>query len=134
MFGFLIATRGLDRRYVELGRITRDKAIREWVKITAKPEHPAEDGTVGEIIDRYVAEEVPRRLRLGKIAKVTADEYCRQAPRSRSLELVGVPVERYDRWYGCGDLQPDPETRGGPEAARVFANYCHRFSYVIREG
>jgi hypothetical protein len=72
---FYRQTRGPERTYIELGRVTREQAIREWVKITSKPERPADDGTVGEIINRYVAEEVPRRLRLAKIAQITADEY-----------------------------------------------------------
>ena len=80
---FYRATRGEERGYVEFGRVTREQAIRAWVRITAKPDRPAEDGTVGEIIDRYIAEEVPRRLRLGKIAQITADEYRRQAPALR---------------------------------------------------
>ena len=68
------------------------------MKITAKPEHPGDDGTVGEIIDRYIAEEVPRRLRLGKIAKITADDYRRQAPRyGLSSERENSLVRRRNR-------------------------------------
>ena len=89
---FYRPTRGPERRYVELGRITREQAIRQWVKLTTKPEHAAADGTVGEIIDQYIREELPRRVRLEKMAKSTEYEYTGRRRRcTRSSERRKCP-------------------------------------------
>ncbi|HEV2042120.1 MAG TPA: tyrosine-type recombinase/integrase [Casimicrobiaceae bacterium] len=137
------ATRGEERSYVEFGRVTREQAIREWIKITAKPENPAEDGTVGEIIDRYVAEEVPRRLRLGKIAKITADEYRRQAPALRTefgaRKFARTPAESDRRdLLRTADvdayLRRLEGTKGASMANHLVATLSAAFSFARRAG
>lgn len=136
-------TRGAERPYIELGRVTREKAIREWVKITAKPEHPGGDGTVGEIIDRYITEEVPRRLRLGKIAKITADEYRRQVPAlrtefgARKFARTAAESDRHDVLRTAdvdAYLRRLEGTRGASMANHLVATLSAAFSFARRAG
>src|SRR5207244_996350 len=62
----------------------REQAIKFYVKARHRPA-PAVDGTVAELVDRYIRDELPRRIRLGKLKQITADEYTRQAPRLKDL-------------------------------------------------
>lgn len=48
------ATRGKARQFVPLGKVTREQAIREWVRLTAAKDDEAKAGTVGELIDRFL--------------------------------------------------------------------------------
>ena len=59
---FYRAGRGEKRTFVSFGKVSREKAIREYVKLTLTVA-PSQDGTVGELVDRYISEELPRRLR-----------------------------------------------------------------------
>jgi hypothetical protein len=68
-----------------LGKVSRDQAIRAYVKLRHLDGKPATVGTVGDLIDRYIRLELPRRLRLGKMKAITADEYQRQADELRAL-------------------------------------------------
>jgi Phage integrase family len=73
-----------DRKWTSLGKLTREQAIKAYVKLRHADE-PADGGTVGELIDAYIKRELPRRLRLGKLKEITADEYRRQAEELRTL-------------------------------------------------
>lgn len=47
-------TRGAGRKFVPLGKITREAAIRQWVEITKPVNDEAPAGTVGEIVERFL--------------------------------------------------------------------------------
>lgn len=55
---FYRATRGGRRTYVTIGKVSREDAIKAWVKITsaAAVNDSAAAGTVGELIDRFLRE------------------------------------------------------------------------------
>lgn len=93
---FFRSTKG-ERRFEPIGKVDREAAIKRWVKITGHRDEPAPDGTVASIIDDFVAEEIPRRVRLKKLAQVTADEYERLAPSLReefgSYKFALTPAE-----------------------------------------
>src|ERR1700687_5131324 len=140
---FYRATRGEERGYVELGRVTREQAIRAWVRITAKPDRPAGDGTVRESIDRNIAEEVPRRLRLGKIAQITADEYRRQAPAlrkefgERKFARTPAQSDRHDVLRTAdvdAYLRGLEGTKGASMANHLVATLSAAFTFARRVG
>lgn len=86
-----------DRRFEPIGKVDREAAIKRWVKITGHRDDPAADGTVAEIIDDFVADEIPRRLRLKKLAPATADGYLALAPSIRvefgAFKYAKTPAE-----------------------------------------
>lgn len=92
------------RRFVSIGKVTREQAIRRFVKETILEEQ-AEDGTVGELITRYIRDELPRRMRLGKIKAITAEEYKRQAPALTTL-------------FGDRKYAPTPAESARPDVLR----------------
>jgi integrase len=47
-------TRGAARKFVALGKVIREAAIREWVKLTSPKHDQAVAGTVGELLDRFL--------------------------------------------------------------------------------
>lgn len=63
-------TKADDRRYVVIGKVDRETAVRAWVKLTTRLHDDAEAGTVAEIIDRYLREE------LGELADATKNGYA----------------------------------------------------------
>jgi hypothetical protein len=75
----------------------REQAIKLYVKARHKPA-PAVAGTVAELVDRYIRDELPRRIRLGKLKQITADEYARQAPLLK--EVFG------DKQYALTPAEP----------------------------
>lgn len=79
------------RVYKTLGRISRDDAIREWVKIHHETPDDAIDGTVGALIDRYVREALPKKR------ESTREQYRKQTVKLR--ELFG------DRLYCASESQ-----------------------------
>ena len=93
---FYRAGRGEKRTFVSFGKVSREKAIREYVRLTLTIA-PSQDGTVGELVDRYISEELPRRLRTKRIKPLTADEYRRQAPKLKewcgSKKYASTPAE-----------------------------------------
>jgi hypothetical protein len=77
------ATRGDQRLYVPFGKISREAAIKAYWRIVGPQREEALPGTVGELVDRYLGHELPRRLRVGKIKPITATEYERIGPTLR---------------------------------------------------
>lgn len=72
-------------RYKGFGHIKREDAIRAWLRETGEALEPAADGTVAELIDSYLQESLPERIKAGDVKEVTAKEYRRQAPHLRTL-------------------------------------------------
>ena len=91
-----------DRARKSLGKLTREQAIRAYVKIRHADE-PAAGGTVGELIDAYIKRELPRRIRLRKLKEITANEYRRQADELRTLfghrVFAPTPAQSVDGAY-----------------------------------
>lgn len=77
------ATRGGERLYVPFGKISREAAIKAYWKIVGPQKDEPAAGTVGELIDRYLHDELPRRQRVGKMKAITATEYERIGPALR---------------------------------------------------
>jgi integrase len=89
---FYRATRGGERRYVVIGKVSREEAIAAWVKITTVPAE-AKAGTVAELIELYLEDLTGKaestlvnyRFHCGKLRErwgarkygVTADEAIR---------------------------------------------------------
>lgn len=80
-------------QYEGIGKVSREDAIKRWVKITGHAVTAAADGTVAELIDAWLQDELPRKLKAGKVKPVTAKEYRRQAPLLR----VEFGAKRYAR-------------------------------------
>jgi integrase len=76
-------TRGGERLYVPFGKIGREAAIKAYWKVVGPQEEASPTGTVGELINRYLREELPRRLRIGRMKPITAMEYERIGPTLR---------------------------------------------------
>jgi hypothetical protein len=76
-------TRGGERLYVPFGKIGREAAIKAYWKVVGPQEEASPTGTVGELINRYLREELPRRLRIGRMKPITATEYERIGPTLR---------------------------------------------------
>ncbi len=55
---FFRGTRGGARAYKSFGKITREEAIRAWVAFTKPKNDEAPAGTVAELIDRYLRDEL----------------------------------------------------------------------------
>ena len=53
-------TRAGERLYVPFGKIGREAAIKAYWKIVGPQKDEPAAGTVGELIDRYLHDEVPR--------------------------------------------------------------------------
>lgn len=70
-----------SRQRKPLGKISLAAAINAYVRLRHKP---AAVGTVGELIDHYVARELARLVRLNRLRPVTADEYRRLAAIARA--------------------------------------------------
>jgi integrase len=66
---FYRASKGDDRAYHVIGKVGREAAIRAWVKLTTRDHDDAETGTVAELIDRYLRDEI------GTLAKATRQGY-----------------------------------------------------------
>lgn len=86
--------------YKGIGKVAREVAIREWVKQTGETAAaPPSAGTVAELIDAFVRDELPRlergRKASGKplLSEVAAREYRRQAP----LLTAEFGAKRYAR-------------------------------------
>lgn len=139
--GIYFYRKGSD--YRSFGVIGREQAIRAWVKHTGHRDELATDGTVAELIDDYVRDELPRRVRLEKLAQITADEYRRQAPIIRKefgsylyavtqgqLERPNVlrvhHVQRFVRSF--------EGKRGSSYANRLASLLSGVFAAAIREG
>lgn len=129
--------------YKSFGKCDRDQAIRQWVKHTGYRDELPADGTVAELIDDYIRDELPRRVRLEKLAAITADEYRRQAPIIRKefgsylyavtagqLERPNVlrvhHVQRFVRSF--------EGKRGSSYANRLASLLSGVFAAAIREG
>ena len=48
------SSKGGPRKFVALGKVTREQAIREWVRLTTPKDDEARAGTVGELLDRFL--------------------------------------------------------------------------------
>lgn len=137
-----------ERVYKGIGKVEREHAIREWVKITG-PAEIATDGTVAEIIDDFVSQEIPRLERAlrpsgkPKLAPATAAEYRRQAThlraefgvkryarteaQSMSVDVLRLAdVQRYVRRF---DGQ-----KGAVSANRMVACLSAIFTFAVRNG
>jgi integrase len=85
--------RGASRKFVSLGKITREAAIDQWLAIQAKAEACeavaikafAKAGTVAELIDAYIDIEMPRLVQLDQLSEKTAEGYTAQAAQLRTL-------------------------------------------------
>lgn len=139
---FYRATKG-ERYFEPIGKVDREAAIKRWVKITGHRDDPPEDGTVAEIIDDFVAEEIPRRLRLKKLAPATADGYLALAPSVRAefgaFKYARTPAES-DRHDVLRTLDVDrylrrfEGKRGAILANRRVAFLSIVFSWAPRAG
>jgi hypothetical protein len=75
---YYVGTRANKRDFVPIGPVTREAAIKAWVKITQSQPEKGEPGTLGEIIDGYLRFGLPMVK-----AETTRTEYERQASKLR---------------------------------------------------
>lgn len=67
------------RPYKHIGKVTRDEAIKAWVKIHGAVPDESPDGTVGSLIDRYAREVLPKKQ------ESTRKQYEKQTVKLREL-------------------------------------------------
>lgn len=103
-----------------LGKVTREQAIRAYVKIR-HTDTPTAAGTVAELIDAYIRDELPRRVRLGKLKEITAGEYRRQ-----SAELLAI--------FGARRFAPTPAQSVDSEFLRRADVAAHLREFEGRPG
>jgi integrase len=141
-FYFYRVRRGVVE-YKGFGKITREEAIKAWVKLTATKLEPAKDGTVAELIDEFVQREIPRKLKAKSLVDVTVKEYKRQAAIARALwglKLYAVtPTEsmRADvlRMADVGrHVRKFEGLPGAVSANRLVAFLSAVFACAMREG
>lgn len=70
-------TRG-DRTQVVIGKVEREAAIKAWVRLTERKHDDAPAGTVAELIDRYMRDE------MGHLAKATRQPYEHHCAKLRA--------------------------------------------------
>ncbi len=130
-----------ERVYKPLGKIGRDAAIKAWAKLV--PDPLAAQGTVGELVDRYLTEELPRRERLGKVRAITAEGYRASARKLRAefgaRRLARTPAEsmRPDVLRTLevdAYLRKHEGTRGAIAANRAVALLSAMFTFGKRCG
>ena len=132
-----------ERLYVPFGKIGREAAIKAYWKIVGPQKDEPAAGTVGELIDRYLHDEVPRRLRVGKMKPITATEYERNAPALREafgkFKLARTAAEsgRHDvlRTLDVDQyLRKREGARGSVQANREIAVLSAMFAFGRRCG
>lgn len=146
---YFYRVRGEETTYKGFGKVEREAAIREWVKITGTPAEIAVDGTVAEIIDDFVSQEIPRLERAKrpngkpKLSPATAKEYRRQAPLLRGE----FGEKRYARTQ-AQSMNPDvlrladvqrfvrrfDGQKGSVSANRMVACLSAIFTFAMRNG
>lgn len=75
---FYRSTKPGPRPYTPIGKVPREAAIARWVELTTEPGEDATPGTVAELIDRFVRDEIP-----GYESKATRDNYTHHCKKLR---------------------------------------------------
>jgi hypothetical protein len=136
-------TRAGERLYVPFGKISREAAIKAYWKIIGPQTEESAPGTVGELIDRYIHDELPRRLRVGKLKAITSDEYERNGTALREafgkfkLARTAAESARHDvlRTLDVDQYLRNREgVRGAVQANREVATLSAMFAFGRRCG
>ena len=76
---FYRGTRGDARAYRSFGKVTREQAIKQWVAYTEPKHDDAPAGTIGELLDRFLRDE------MGGLSDATLTNYRYHLGRLRKL-------------------------------------------------
>lgn len=106
---FYRGTKPDDRRYVVIGKVSREAAIKEWVALTTTKHDDAPAGTVAELIDRYLRDGMDD---ISAATKVNYEFHC-----GKLREQWG------DRKYA---ITADQAARGGALRAMDIATYLRK--------